>query len=56
MELNDKDLLAGILPERSVIKCHKLFTVEQSQIVKRFSVISEEKMQQVKHVLQQLIQ
>ncbi|RYZ61595.1 MAG: type II toxin-antitoxin system PemK/MazF family toxin [Chitinophagaceae bacterium] len=56
VELNDKDLLAGILPERSVIKCHKLFTVEQSQIVKRFSVISEEKMQQVKHVLQQLIQ
>lgn len=26
--LNDDDLEIGILPEQSIIKCHKLFTIE----------------------------
>lgn len=30
--LDDADLEVGILPERSIIKCHKLFTIEQTQI------------------------
>lgn len=42
--LSNDDLEIGILPEQSVIKCHKLFTIEQSQIVKRFSVISQSKL------------
>ena len=33
--LNDADLEAGVLPENSVIKCHKQFTIEKSQILKR---------------------
>ncbi len=36
VDLSDSDLESGILPEKSIIKCHKLFTVEQNQIVSRF--------------------
>ena len=54
-ELNDKDLETGILPERSVIKCHKLFTIEQTQIIRRFSVISKTKFDEVINMLQKLI-
>jgi mRNA interferase MazF len=56
VELTDSDLEAGMLPEKSVIKCHKLFTIEQSQILKQFSVIRVNKFEQVQRVLQQLIQ
>jgi hypothetical protein len=35
------------MPEQSVIKCHKLFTIEQSQIIKRFSVINDKKLEDV---------
>lgn len=54
--LNDADLDAGVLPEKSVIKCHKLFTIEQTKILKRFSVISEKKFEEVNVVLNELIQ
>ncbi len=49
--LNDHDLEIGILPEQSVIKCHKLFTIEQSQILKRFSIIKPAKLDQVLNML-----
>lgn len=54
--LTDSDLEAGVLPERSVIKCHKLFTIEQLQVRKRFSTISEAKFEEVRATIQQLIQ
>jgi len=53
--LNDADIEAGILPEKSVIKCHKLFTIEQSQILKRFSIISGNKFEEVSLTLKKLI-
>ncbi len=54
--LNDLDLEVGILPEKSVIKCNKLFTIEQSQILKRFSVVGERKFEEVCNVIRELIQ
>ena len=54
--LNDADLEAGVLPENSVIKCHKLFTIEKPQILKRFSTISKKKFEEVKETIGELIQ
>jgi len=54
--LNDSDLEIGILPEKSIVKCHKLFTIEQTQVLKRFSVISEGKLQEVRNKIAELIQ
>ena len=53
--LQDSDLEAGILPEISVIKCHKLFTVEQMQIAKKFSRLNQQKFLEIVNVLQSLI-
>lgn len=54
--LDDSDLEVGILPERSIIKWHKLFTIEQTQILKRFSLISENKFREVRNEITELIQ
>jgi mRNA interferase MazF len=54
--LKDSELESGILPEQSVIKCHKLFTIEQSHILKLFSTLSAAKFEEVKSTIQQLIQ
>lgn len=55
VDLNDEHLDSGILPEKSVIKCHKLFTAEQKKIIRHFSVISEQKFEEVIYMLQKLI-
>lgn len=54
--LNDADLETGILPEKSVIKCHKLFTIEQSQIIKKFSTINAKKFEEVRTIVNNLFQ
>ncbi|MBO9684147.1 MAG: type II toxin-antitoxin system PemK/MazF family toxin [Flavisolibacter sp.] len=56
VSLNNDDLEVGILPEQSIIKCHKLFTIEQSQIIKRFSMISGQKFEEVCKRIVELIQ
>jgi len=53
--LFNNDLEMGLLPEPSIIKCRKLFTIEQSQILKRFSLLSEEKFDEVIVFLNKLI-
>jgi mRNA interferase MazF len=55
-DLNNDDLEIGIFPEESVIKCHKLFTIEQSQIVKRCSIIKQTKFNEVIAVMEKLIE
>lgn len=47
VELQNNDLEVGVLPEQSIIKCHKLFTIDQSQVLKRFSIVSEKKFDEV---------
>jgi mRNA interferase MazF len=45
--LENDDLEIGVLPESSVIKAHKLFTVHQASILKKFSVVKPEYFEQV---------
>ena len=54
IDLISEDLETGLLPETSVIKCHKLFTIEQLKIDKRFSKIKKTKFDEVIKVLQNL--
>ncbi len=56
VDLSNDDLQAGMLPERSIIKCHKLFTIEQSQVLRRFSIVSEQKFDEVIILLNRLVQ
>jgi len=56
VSLNNDDLESGLLPESSVIKCHKLFTIEQTKIVKRFSILQSQKFSEVTAAITQLIQ
>ncbi len=51
----DSDLESGLLPEKSIIKCHKLFTIEQTQIIKKFSTLNQNKFSEVIKLLEQLI-
>jgi len=55
VSLSDQDLEIGFLPETSIIKCHKLFTIEQTQIVKRFSIVSKTKFAEVLFLLEKLV-
>ncbi|MGN6211437.1 type II toxin-antitoxin system PemK/MazF family toxin [Parafilimonas sp.] len=56
VELNDNNLQSGILPESSIIKCHKLFTIEQSRIIKKFSKVKDDKLKEVISMLHNLFQ
>ena len=56
VELENTDLESGILPEKSIIKCHKLFTIDQSLILRRFSLVTERKFNEVKSALHKLFQ
>jgi mRNA interferase MazF len=40
--LNNSDLEFGILPEESVTKVHKLFTIDKKKVIKKFSVIEKD--------------
>ncbi|MCX8010579.1 MAG: type II toxin-antitoxin system PemK/MazF family toxin [Ignavibacteria bacterium] len=52
--LENSDLEYGLLPEKSVVKVHKLFTIHKSKILKKFSSTSEEYYVQVFSSLQKL--
>ncbi len=55
MDLESADLEIGVLPENSVVKAHKLFTVHQDKIVKKFSVVKDDYFDEVAEKLTQLI-
>ena len=38
-ELKNSDLEIGNLPESSTVKTHKLFTIHQTKIIRKFSVV-----------------
>lgn len=52
--LLDLDLEYGVLPEKSFIKIHKLFTISKQKIIKKFSKIREEKFIKVYNILVEL--
>ncbi len=56
VELADADLESGLLPESSVIKCHKLFTIDQTKIIRKFSVLKDQKFSEVTGAVNRLIQ
>jgi len=56
VELSDNNLQSGILPESSIIICHKLFTIEQSRIIKKFSKVKDDKLKEAISMLHNLFQ
>ena len=50
------DLDLGFLPEPSVIKVHKLFTIQTDQILKKFTILSIQSFELVKEKLIGLIE
>ena len=54
LELEGDDLEIGQLPESSLIRAHKLFTIEQSRIVKKFSALGKAKLKETLLLLQEL--
>lgn len=54
--LEDGDSESGLLSERSVIKGHNLFTIGQSQILRRFRVVGQSKFEDVRKAVCNLIQ
>jgi len=51
-----EDLEIGFLPEPSLIRLHKLFTIEKSRILKRFSFLKDEKLKEVLALLRKLFE
>ena len=54
--LENSDLEIGMLPASSVIKTHKLFTIHQDKIIRKFSVIKEDSFDQVAAKIKDLIE
>jgi hypothetical protein len=54
--IKKKACILGMLPEPSIIKCHKLFTIEQTQVIKRFTIVKSKKFDEVIVLLNKLIQ
>lgn len=57
VKLENNDLELGVLPESSVVKAHKLFTIHQSKILKKFSLVENEFFvkiaEKIKHLIEQ---
>lgn len=53
--LDNTDLEIGVLPEISAIKVHKLFTIDKTKIIKKFSKINRECFDKVTKKLNKLI-
>ena len=45
--IEQDDLTVGVLPKRSIIRCEKIYTLEQNIVIKRFGIISEDILTQV---------
>jgi mRNA interferase MazF len=55
VNLANEDLEMGILPESSVVKTHKLFTIHQSKIVRKFSLVTSDYFEQIEAQIHTLI-
>lgn len=54
--LSNDDLEIGILPESSVVKSHKLFTIHKDKIIKIFSLVKNEFFVQVNEKIKHLVE
>ncbi len=55
LTLSNNDLKVGVLPEESVVKAHKLFTIHKSKIIKKFSEVDEIYFKKVYNTIKGLI-
>lgn len=56
VELENEDLEIGVLPESSIVKAHKLFTIHQDKIIKKFSLVKGEYFEKVADKIRHLIE
>jgi mRNA interferase MazF len=56
LPLENKDLEIGVLPESSVVKTHKLFTIHQEKIIRKFSLVQPAYFEQVADKIKTLIE
>lgn len=56
LPIENKDLEIGVLPESSVVKAHKLFTIHQSKIIRKFSLVKSACFAQVTGKIKTLIE
>lgn len=56
VELKNEDLEIGVLPESSVVKTHKLFTIHQGKIIKKFSLVKSDYFKQITEKIKVLIE
>jgi mRNA interferase MazF len=55
LSLENSHLEMGVLPESSIIKTHKLFTVHKSKIIRKFSLVRNDHFEQVVQRITELI-
>jgi mRNA interferase MazF len=53
--INSNDLTMGVLPKTSIIRCEKIYTLEQNIVVKQFGVLSDEILVKVINEIHNLI-
>jgi len=53
--IETSDLTVGALPKKSLIRCDKIYTLEQSIAVKRFGVLSDDVLLKVANEIHRLI-
>jgi len=55
LTLRNEDLEVGMLPEQSVVKAHKLFSIHKSKILRKFSVVKETYFKEVEKLITELV-
>lgn len=56
LPLENKDLEIGVLPESSVVKAHKLFTIHQDKIIRKFSLVKTAYFDQIASKIKALVE
>ena len=56
IDLENSDLEVGVLPESSLIKAYKLFTIHQDKIVRKYSVVKNDCFEKVAEKIKHLIE
>ena len=54
--MRNEDLEVGALPEDSLVKSHKLFTIHQDKVLRKFSVVTDEFFEKVRERIKHLIE
>jgi mRNA interferase MazF len=52
--IETKDLLVGELPKKSLIRCDKIYTLEQGIVIKQLGMVSESVLKDVKNNIDEL--